>query len=328
MGRFFPSGAVSVLFVALGILAFEPPMACAQGSCVVAVVNDLPITALEVNQRARFTLLTTRNADTPQNRETIARRVLEGLIDERLQLAEARRSGISISKQEVDERLQLVEQSNGMPPGALAQGLRNAGVPIEVYRTHLEANIAWNRLVLRKARGSFNVSESEVDEAMRQARATARKTDGGGGPVDMRLNMVQLLLPFPNNASPEEIERQKGVAQGIMSQAKSCTELRRVCDKTKGCTAEDSLNVPAAALPPVMADAVRGAGLGQPLGPYQAGNKIQIVAVCSREGEAGMPNRDTVERRLQNEKLGSQAARYMRELRRNAVIEMRNNCKI
>lgn len=332
MGRFFLLRASAVLCAALSILFAQTPTACAQGSCIVAVVNDLPITALEVSQRVRFTLLASRTPDTPDNRNRISRQALDRMIDERLQLAEAKRNGISVSKQEVDERLQQVEQSNGMPSGALEQGLRGAGIPISVFRNQLEANIAWSKLVIRKGRGSVNVSESEIDEAMRQFRTNARKPEGGGGPADVRLNMVQLLLPLPNNASPEEIERQKGVAQGIMSQAKTCADLRRACGKTKGCTSGDSDGVPVNALSPAIAEAVRGAAIGQPMGPYQVSdgktNAMQIVAVCSREGESGMPSRDTVERSIQSSKLESQAQRYMREIRRNAVIDIRNNCKI
>lgn len=328
MCRFSLLRAFALVFAAVAAFGVAAPPAGAQGSCVAAIVNDLSITSLEVNQRARFTLMVSRAPDTADTRDRASRQMLNTMIDERLQLAEAKRLGISVSTQEIDERIQQIEQSNGIPTGGLAQGLRGAGIPISVLRNQIEANIAWSKLVLRKVRGSITVSDAEIDEAIRQARAGGTKSDDRGGLTgDARLNMVQLLLPLPNNASAEEVERQKGVAQGIMSQAKTCADLRRVCGRTKGCTSGDSDGVSVSALPPAMAEAARGAAIGQPLGPYQAGNAMQIVAICARDATGG-PSREVVERRLQSKKLEDAAVRYMREIRRNAIIDIRNNCKI
>ncbi|HJQ60891.1 MAG TPA: SurA N-terminal domain-containing protein [Vineibacter sp.] len=329
MRQFCALRALAALVIVSAACSAVAAPARAQGTCVAAIVNDLSITSLEVNQRTRFALMASRTADTADSRDRTSRQMLNNMIDERLQLAEAKRTGISVSKQEIDERVQQIEQSNGIPTGGLEQGLRGAGIPISVLRNQLEANIAWSKLLLRKVRGTITVTDAEVDDAIRQARAAGGKPEGrGGGTSDARLNMVQLLLPLPNNASAEEVERQKGVAQGIISQAKSCTELRRACGKTKGCTSSDSDGVSIGALPPAIAEAARGAAIGQGLGPYQAGTNMQIVAICSREGDGGGPSREAVERRLQSVKLEAAAQRYMREIRRNAVIDIRSNCKI
>ncbi|MCW5746093.1 MAG: peptidylprolyl isomerase [Alphaproteobacteria bacterium] len=429
MHRLFLLRALVVVVAGLGGLSAAAPPVCAQGQCIAAMVNDLPITGFDLSQRVRFALLASRVADTADNRDRIGQQVLRNMIDERLQLADAKRNGISVSRGEVDERLRQIEQANGMPPGGFEQVLRGAGISINVLRSQIEANIAWSKLVLRKVRGGIGVTEPEIDEALRQIKSNAGKSEnrvaeifiavdrpdqadealrtarriveqlragapfaamvqqfssgasaaaGGdlgwvlpgtldpavdaaiarlgvnqvsdpvrtqagwhilkllaqrsigqpGNPAGIRLNMVQLLLPLPNNSSPEEIERQKGVAQGLMSRSKSCADLRRVCNGTKGCTSADSESVALGALPPAIAEAARTAGIGQSLGPYQAGNAIQIVAVCSREGDGGLPSRDAVERGIQSSKLEAAARRYMRDIRRNAVVDIRKNCRI
>jgi peptidyl-prolyl cis-trans isomerase SurA len=158
-----------------------------------------------------------------------------------------------------------------------------------------------------------------------------RSVGTAANPAAVRLNMAQVLLPFPANSSPDEIERQKGVAQSIMSKAKSCADLRRACDRTKGCTTDSSDGVSLGELAqrsPGIAEAARTAPIGQPLGPYQAGNAIQIVAVCSREGDGGLPSRDAIQQNIYVGKLEAAAKRYMRDLRRNAIIDMRKDCRI
>jgi peptidyl-prolyl cis-trans isomerase SurA len=427
--RFFPLSVLAALVAGLGALSGGAPPACAQGHCIAAMVNDLPITAFEVTQRARFALLVSRQPDTPENREKMGRQVLRLMIDERLQLDDAKRNGISISNNEITDRIQQLEQSNNMPPGGAKALLGGAGIPFSVLTDFLRAGVAWTKLAQRRIRVGVIVTDPEIDEALRQIRTNVGKTENhvaeiflavdrpdqadealrtarriveqlragapfpamvqqyssgtsaatGGdlgwllpGTVDpsldaaiarlavnqvsdpirtqagwhilklieqrpygrassaatIRFNMVQLLLPLPVNSSPDEVERQKGIAQGIISQSKSCADLRRVCGRTKGCTTSDSENVAASQLPPAIAEAARGATIGQGLGPYHVGNVIQLVAVCSREGEGGLPSRDSIERSIFVTKIEAAARRYMRDIRRNAVIDIRNSCKI
>ncbi|TWT03858.1 hypothetical protein FQU96_27965 [Reyranella sp. CPCC 100927] len=432
--RFSLPRVFAALLAAVGATCVTAAPTWAQGHCVAAMVNDLPITAFELAQRVRFSLLVGRVADSADNRERMARQVLRQMIDERLQLDDARRNGISVDQSEITERLARLEQDNGMPPGGAQASLARAGIPLSVLTDSFRAQIAWSKVVLRKVRAGVNVSAPEVDASLRQLKSnvgksenrvaeifiavdkpdqadeglrTARRiqeqlrggapfpamvqqfssgasaanggdlgwvlpgslepaldaaiarmsvnqvsepirtqagwhilkllaqrsygrgganTSGGGG--DVRLNMIQLLLPLPPNSSPDEIERQKGLAQGIISQSKSCADLRRQCDRTKGCTSADSEGVSPAALPATIGDAARSAGIGQGLGPYHAGNAMQIVAVCSREGDNGLPSRDTVERTILMTKLEAAARRYMRDVRRNAIIDIRKDCRI
>lgn len=430
--RFSLPSILAALLAAVGASCVMAPPTWAQGHCVAAMVNDLPITAFELSQRVKFSLLVGRVADSADNRDRIARQVLRQMIDERLQLDDARRNGISVAQSEIDERLQRLEQDNGMPPGGAQASLARAGIPLTVLTDSFRAQIAWSKVVLRKVRASVNVSAPEIDESLRQLRVNVGKSEnrvaeifiavdkpdqadealrtarriqdqlrggapfpamvqqfssgasaanGGdlgwvlpgaldpaldaaiarmsvnqvsepvrtqagwhilkllgqraygraGGPSnasDVRFNMIQLLLPLPPNSSPDEVERQKGVAQGIISQSKSCTDLRRQCDRTKGCTSSDSEGVSPSALPPAIGEAARNAGIGQGLGPYHAGSAMQVVAVCSREGDGGLPSRDAIERNIMMTKLEAAARRYMRDVRRNAIIDIRKDCRL
>ncbi len=432
MRRFLPLTAFAVLLAGLttSFVAITP--VCAQSHCIAAKVNELPITGFDLSQRVRFGLMLARLPDTADNRNRVAQQVLRQMIDERLQLDDARRNNITVAQSEVDERVQQLEQANGMPPGGLRAALANANVPFSVLTDQLRAGIAWNKLVRRKVRVGIDVTDPEIDESLRQIKANLGKSENrvaeiflpvdrpdqanevlrtarriqeqlragapfpamvqqfssgpsaaAGGdlgwvlpgsldpaldaaiarlgvnqvsepirtqagwhilkllaqrpygraanPANVRYNMLQLLLPFPANSSPDEIERQKSLAQNVMSQSKSCADLRRICNRTKGCTAADSEDVSMGDLQqraPAIAEAVRSAGIGQALGPYHAGSAMQIVAVCSREGEGGLPSRDAVQQNIFVTKLESAARRYMRDLRRNAVIDIRKDCRI
>lgn len=432
MRRFFPLRVLTLLLAGVAPLFTGAAPAYAQGHCIAAMINNLPITAFEASQRVRFSLVLARVPDNAENRERIGRQVLRQMIDERLQLDDAARNGITVDQTEIEQRIQELEQANGMPSGGVRAYLAQSQIPATVLTDQLRASISWSKLVRRKVRAGLEVSDPEIDQALQQLRANAGKSENrvaeiflpvdrpdqaddvlrtaqriiqqlrGGAPFpamvqqfssgpsaasggdlgwllpgsldpsldaaiarlgvnqvsdpvrsqsgwhilkllaqrpygrtantnDVRLNMVQLLLPFPANSSPDEIERQKGVAQGIIGQSKSCADLRRICDRTKGCTTADSDGVSTGDLQrsaPAIASAVGNAAIGQAVGPFQAGSAMQIVAVCSREGGGNLPSRDAIQQSIFVSKLEAAARRYMRDLRRNAIIDMRKDCRL
>ena len=69
MRRFFSLSVLAALAAGFGTLSGGTPPACAQGHCIAAMVNDLPITAFEVSQRTRFALMISRQPDSPENRD-------------------------------------------------------------------------------------------------------------------------------------------------------------------------------------------------------------------------------------------------------------------
>ncbi|QQS12906.1 MAG: peptidylprolyl isomerase [Rhodospirillales bacterium] len=412
-------------------LAFAASAAGAQEHCIAAMVNDQPITGFEHGQRVKFVMLSTRMADSPENRQRVAQQVLRQMTDERLQLDDAKRAGVSVAQSEVDDRVGKIEDLNNMPSGTIRAQMAGSGIAYSVLTDQIRAAIAWEKIVRRKVRQGLDVTEPEIDEALRLMRANIGKSENrvaeifiavdrpdqadeglrnarrvleqlrGGTPFpdvarqfsqgatasnggdlgwvlpgtldpaldaaiaalqpgkisdpirspagwhilalvdrrpfgkasgggDLVLTMLQLLLPLPANSTAAEVERQKGVAQVVMSQARSCADLRRQCDRTKGCSAKDTevTTGQLRASSPAIAEQAASAALGTPIGPFQAGTAIQIVAVCSKEQDTGMPSRDTIRQGIFERKLESAARRYMRDLRRTSVIEMRKNCKI
>ncbi|MFN5551794.1 MAG: SurA N-terminal domain-containing protein, partial [Hyphomonadaceae bacterium] len=81
---------------------------------VAAIVNDQPITRLDVRQRVQF-LIATSGAQqiTPELIQRATSAALNGLIDERLQLQEAAKFKVDASDREVDRILTNQARQNG-----------------------------------------------------------------------------------------------------------------------------------------------------------------------------------------------------------------------
>ena len=82
---------------------------------VSAIVNDVPITSFDVRQRVRY-LFARQNITQPTDEiiSQAATRALDALINERLQLQEAKRFKLNISDAEVDRIIEGRVKANGL----------------------------------------------------------------------------------------------------------------------------------------------------------------------------------------------------------------------
>ena len=411
------------LFVIL--LALCPALASAQGLRVVARVNDDAITDFDLNQRIQFAIKTSGLTDSPDLRQRMSPQVLRQMVDERLQIQNAKRLGVGASDAEVQQRLAEIERGAGMSPGQFKPFLQSIGVPYEVAAQQFEAQIAWGKIVRRRVRSQVDVSEAEIDDAMNRLRANVGKTESrvaeifvpvdrtesnadakksadriidqlkrgapfaavaqqfsqgasaqtGGDlgwilpgsldptldaaidklqprqfsdairspagyhilfvverrqfattrPDDMRLNLVQLTLSLPVNASAEEVSKASAEAQKAMSAVRQCADLHAQARQMKGATSGDLQGVRIGDLSAnrEMYEAIPKLQIGGTAGPFRVAEGLQIVSLCSRAGGDGMPTRDAISQQLLIQKLEAASRRYMRDLRRVATVDVK-----
>ena len=134
------------------VVALTPAFASAQGLRVVARVNDDAITDFDLAQRILFAVRTTGLQDTPDLRQRMASQVLRQMIDERLQIQDAKRWGLKASDGELQQRFNDIERAAGMSRGQFRQYLQSVGVPFEIAVQQIEAQIAWTKIIRRKVR--------------------------------------------------------------------------------------------------------------------------------------------------------------------------------
>jgi peptidyl-prolyl cis-trans isomerase SurA len=77
-------------------------------------------------------------------------------------------------------------------------------------------------------------------------------------------------------------------------------------------------------LPPAFRQAVDSLPVGQVSAPLQGPNGIHLLMVCDRrDTQAESPQRDQIAERLQRERVERLARRYLRDLRKEAFVEVR-----
>ena len=135
---------------------------------------------------------------------------------------------------------------------------------------------------------------------------------GSGNPAEVRVNVVQLLLPLPPNASQDEIARGTAEAQKIMGLVTKCDDLRAAAARTRGATA--SRRQAARRQSAGQCRATDRLGADRPRARSFAIRLDPDLSICSKRatGDA-QPRRD--QQQILSSKLEA-AARRMRDLRR------------
>ena len=153
----------------------------------------------------------------------------------------------------------------------------------------------------------------------RRPFATAR-------PDDVRLNLVQMTLALPPNASPDETNRATAEAQKALSGVRQCSDLHVQSRQIKGSTSGDlnGVRVGDLAANPQMYEQLPRLPVGGTAGPFRVAEGLQVVALCSKSGGDGLPTRDAISQQLLMQKLDAAGRRYMRDLRRQATIDIKS----
>lgn len=163
---------------------------------IAAVVNDDIISVLDVAARTELIIVSSGMERVDATRQRINNQVMRSLIDETLQIQEAKRLSIEISEDEVSQAFAQVAGNNNLSAEQFEEALRSSGVLPETLRAQIKASLAWSAVVGRRLAAQVSVDEEEIDEAM--ARIAAR-------PLDPEVRFSEIFLSVDNPAQDGEI---------------------------------------------------------------------------------------------------------------------------
>src|SRR5436190_7398357 len=176
----------------------QPPSGGAPQLGIAAVVNDEVISIFDLISRVRLVMISSNIADTPETRQRIAPQVLRSLIDEKLQLQEAKRQSVTASDEELNKGLAQIEKQNNMKPGQLNEFLKSRGLDRGQLVDQMTASIVWAKLVKRQAAQSASISDDEIDEALKRAKEHASEPQS---------RVAEIFLAVDNPSQDEEVRR-------------------------------------------------------------------------------------------------------------------------
>ncbi len=292
--------AAALIFVA------AIPAADALAQQIVVIVNGDPITALDIEQRQKLTQLSTHKA--PPRQE-----VLEELINEKLKIKEAKRFGLEVSDQEVDQSYATMASRMRATADQLTQMLAKGGVNANTLKSRIRADIAWQQLVRGRYQSILQVGEKDL-------LATASNAEDSVG-YDFSLRPI--LFITPTGADAAVIEGRKREAEALRARFNSCDEGIAFARALHQVVVRDQVNRSSADLPPELRKVLDDMEVGKLTSPEVTKYGIEMFAICGKKQSAAdnTPGRRKARETLMMERFEQQSKKYLQEVRRSAMIE-------
>ena len=163
---------------------------------IVAIVNDEPITMMDLDARIRLIIISSNLPNNLETRKNLSGQVLQSLISERLQHQEARKLGIRVTNQEVENNIKFIEKQNNMSENQLIETLFKNGVPKSALPIRLKSNLIMQKLLQNIIRPKVVINNNEVNNEYNNLLANNGK---------MEYKFSEISFNFSNLSKKEDI---------------------------------------------------------------------------------------------------------------------------
>ena len=306
-----PTRAIG-LSLAIGLLTAgwiltAVPNATAQQ--VVLLVNGEPITELDIDTRAKFMRMSSNK--TPTRKE-----VIDGLIDEILEVREGKRYGVEPADADINSSYAGVAKRMGTTPEKLTQILEHSGASADTLKRRLRAEMVWTSLVRGRFKASLEIRDRDIENALAKEKPD-EKSDVGYEYV------LRPVIFIAQRGSPETVfEAKKKEAEALRGRFLNCADGIPFARALKEVAVRDQVTRFSADLPQALRDILDGTPEGHLTPPEVTQEGVQMFALCTKkETTSDTPEKRKVKDQIFQQKFGSHAKRYLAELRRQAMIE-------
>jgi peptidyl-prolyl cis-trans isomerase SurA len=294
---------------ALAAAALAPRPALAQH--VAVIVNGAPITTYDIEQRSKFTTLSTHK--TPDRQA-----VIEELIDEKLKVQVGERYKLEVSQGDVDNAYANMAKRMRLSSEQLTQALAHAGVDAQTLKGRIKADIVWQQIVRGKFQSSLQIRDKDVSAKLANANKDEKKEVG----YEYILRPVLLIVP-PGSAEPV-IEARKREAEGLRSRFENCETGLKFASALRDVAVRDQIVKSSADLAPAMRKILDEVTVGKLTSPDVTAQGVQMFALCAKR-ETQTDSAATKEARdeMFAAQFQAKSKRYLEELRRGSMIEVK-----
>ncbi len=309
----FRSMLLSLALAGLATITSLP--AYAEG--IKAVVNGEPVTANEVQQRARFLHLIQR--DLPN--ATLESNALEELIDEKLRFQEAKRRKMAISDQQVEGALANIAARVNMSSAQLVAGLQQSGIDPATLRNRLRGQIIFQQMVMGRFDASTAVSDQDVVKALQEKEGKDGKMPGGPG-MSNEYAVQQIIFVVPASAGKAGAEGRMREAEKLRSSFSGCANIQAEAHAFRETVVKNLGRRTDEELPQAFVAVLGQTPVGKLTKPQITPNGVEMLAVCDkREVKGDLLERAKVVDSLREQKGQLVARQLNQDLRKYAVIQ-------
>ncbi len=301
---------VTAVLVVLGTLALTPVCSTvAYAQEVVLLVDGQPITALDIEQRTKFIFMSTHKAPVRQE-------VIDSLIDEILEIREAKRFGVDPADSDVNDAFGNVASNMNIDAPKLTQLLANGGASAATLKQRLRAQMAWNSLVRGRYKASLEIPDSDVEAQLHL------HDPSDANQVGYEYVLRPVLLVVPHGSPDAAFDARKREAEALRGRFSDCTSGIPFARALKEVAVRDPISKSSTDFSEELRGILDKTDLGHLTPPEQTSEGIQMFAVCSKKASKDdAPGLQKMRDQIFEQKFGAKAKHYLADLRRAAMIE-------
>ncbi len=125
-----------------------------------------------------------------------SKEILEEFITDQLLSSEAKRLGIKISEEDIDQYIASVQKRTGLTSAQLSEVLRREGMDMKRYRTSIGTEIKNQELIKKQVKKKVNITAADVERYYQANRRKYRTKE--------KVRLRHILVRVLKDAPPEE----------------------------------------------------------------------------------------------------------------------------
>ncbi|WP_086982121.1 peptidylprolyl isomerase SurA [Vibrio aphrogenes] len=263
-------GIMSLFTVSTSIAAPQPL------DHVVAIVNNGVILQTDVDTALKTVQANAqdKNQSLPDS-DTLKDQILEKLVIDEIQLQEAKRMGIQIDDQRLDQAIEGIAHDNKQTLDEMRSSLQQHGITYPVFREQIRKEMAISEARNAQVRRRVNISPSEVETL---ASMLAEQTTQN---VEYKISQIQLRFGDDKDATEQEAQ---DLIKRLHNGEDFATLAYTYSKGPKALQGGDWGWMRKEEMPTIFADQLTTQGKGAIIGPFRSGIGFHIMKIDDVKG--------------------------------------------
>ena len=251
-----------------------------------AIVNGEIITRTDVEQR--LALIVAANGDAvipPEELERLRLQVFRNLIDETLQIQEARANEVEITDSEIQQSYERVSRNFKRTPAQMTEYLKQHDSSDASIKRQIRGELAWNRLLSRRVQPFVNVGDEEVKSIIDRLNASKGATE---------YHIGEIYLSSTPETQAQTTDNARKIIEQIRKGGSFAAYARQFSEASTAAVGGDLGWVRAAQLPDALATAAQELNVGQLAGPIAVPGGFSLLYMVDQRQVLTADPRDAV----------------------------------
>lgn len=271
------------LFASVAVVAATDGAAREPLERIVAVVNDSVLLESELEEQSRLVRQRMQRAgEDPPPPAVLRERLLDDMILEEIQIQHARRRGIEVDDEAVNNALRNMAADRGTDLAGLRERAADTDLDFAQLREEVRTQLLLSRLRQRVIASQVTVAEQEIDDFLSRLDRSRSQ--------DLAYNVRHLLLRVPDGASDAAVaearERARALVEDLRGGADFAAVAARESEGPEALSGGDLGWREAGQLPGLFVEALDSMTPGQVSEPLRSPNGFHVLKLVDRRGGA------------------------------------------